>query len=174
MRYAYEALLWFYPNSYRGVFGREMAIVFEQAERDYHSRGFLAYCAFLGTEFAGLIAEALWLRTDRCILWSQTRLRPPFVACLLAGAMLAALSDACVIAKVGNLGQRDFMRAQISDTTHTIPDGEVILWLGCSTVLLVSLLSLAFVWNLRNIRKHSGVTKPNREALGFQATIAHG
>jgi heme/copper-type cytochrome/quinol oxidase subunit 2 len=96
------------------------------------------------------------------------------VISVIVGATLAALSEGCVITQVEHLGLHDFMRAQVPSATQVIIDGEVILWLGCSAVLLVSLLSVAFVWNLRNIRNLFGVTKPIREARALQATIAHG
>lgn len=60
MRYAYETLLRLYPDSYRVVFGPEMASVFEQATRDYRPRGFARYTGFLWNECFGLIAGAFF------------------------------------------------------------------------------------------------------------------
>ena len=92
MRRTYETLLRLYPADWRGLFGREMARVFEEAAEDYRTRSAAARCGFFCSEFAGLISGAFserWRVPRRH--WRRTR-PPTFPTAVTAIAGLAAVA----------------------------------------------------------------------------------
>jgi hypothetical protein len=153
MRYAYETLLHLYPDSYRAVFGQEMASVFEQATSDYPPRRFLAYLAFVYSEFSGLIAGAFSMRAGEFVLRTRSRLNVPFAVSLFLGSATAALTQGCVLNQIGHLGRHELARAQILNVPQGTPDPEALFALAGGTLVFLSLFSGAFVWNLRNLRR---------------------
>lgn len=157
MRFAYETLLQLYPNSYRAVFGREMASVFAQATADYQPRGFLSYSAFLWTEFAGLIAGAFCMWTDEYMLRSRRRLRMPFLLSLLAGAAITAFFQGSFYSRIN---EHDSVWTPVRESPPLTPDLMLPLILAGGTLLFISLFSLAFVWNMRVIGTRAGRLKP--------------
>jgi hypothetical protein len=157
MRYAYETLLRLYPTCWRTAFGQEMASVFEQAAGDHQPRGFLAYAAFLRTEFSGLIAGAFVAWTDEYLLRSRRRLNAPFVISLFAGAAITAFCQGCFYARSG---QHESVWGPVRDTPPLTSDLTAPLLLAGGTLLFISLFSMAFVWNMRTIGIRAGRLKP--------------
>jgi hypothetical protein len=157
MRYAYETLLHLYPDSYRAVFAREMAEVFDQATADYQPLGVLRYLAFLWTEFTGLITGAFSMWTDEYVFRTRLRLRLPFLLSLLAGAAITAFFQNDFYIHVA-ARRSDF--TPVREAPPLTPDLMLPLILAGGTLLFISLFSLAFVWNMRIIGIRAGRLKP--------------
>ena len=157
MRSAYEMLLLLYPPPFRAMFGREMALVFEQASGACRSRGLLAFAGFLCAEFAGLVAGAFSTWTDEYMLRSRRRLSIPFLVSLAAGAAFAALTQGCF---VFHIGRHEFIRQEVAEAPVVVPDRVAVMLLAGGSLLFVSLFSMAFVWNMRIVGIRAGRLKP--------------
>jgi hypothetical protein len=148
-------LLRLYPTSYRGVFGREMLLVFQQAAGDHQPRGFLPYAAFLCAEFSCLIAGAFSMWTDEYLLRSR-RQNATFALCLIAGAAVTALCQGCLYARPGG-----GLRVHTTVATPSAPpDPTLPLVLAGGTLIFISVFSMAFVWNMRTVGNRAGRLKP--------------
>lgn len=160
MRYAFQTFLLLYPAPYRNLFGREMASVFEQAADEYQPRGFFAYCAFLCCEFLGLIAGAFSARSDEYLTRTRCRMTAPFVLSLVAGTAIAALTQSCFVSQVGRIARRLPVNAPAPDTYQIAPDVMGLLLMATGILFFVSLLAVAFVWNMRTVGIRAGRLKP--------------
>jgi hypothetical protein len=160
MRNAYEALLRLYPDSWRVVFGPEMASVFEQASGEYQPRGSLAYAAFLRTEFSGLIAGAFSAWTNEYMVRSRRRLNAPFVVSLLAGSLITAFCQGCLYTGREGVGRGFPLQIRVPETPQSSLTLAVPLILAIGCLLLISVLSAAFVLNMRVIGNRAGRLKP--------------
>lgn len=159
VRHTYEALLHLYPLPYRALFGREMAAVFEQVTRDYKPRGILVYSMFVGGEFAGLIAGAFSVWSDEYLRktargrWLST---PTVIAAIAALAVTAFLQNSVYKAMMGH--RPPHLPPPVQSQTPLQLVGLMTLIGMC--LILVSVLSMAFVWNMRTIGNRSGRLKP--------------
>jgi hypothetical protein len=147
MRRVYQTMLRLYPQWYRALYGCEMADVFEQALGDGDANGFLGYAAFLWHEFAGVFAAALAIRTGEYILRAR-----PFAISLASGAAVAAFAQTLLFSNCG-IGRYWPLDAQIAETPQTPADFALPFLLTGTCLILIFVLSAAFVWNMRNIRK---------------------
>jgi fructose-specific phosphotransferase system IIC component len=158
MRHAYEALLRFYPSSYRMVFAQEMTSVFEQAAVDCQPRGFLAYAGFLSTEFAGLLAGAFSMWADEYMARSsRRRVSPSFLLSLLAGAAITLFFQGTFYRGMSGVRR---LPIQPHDAPPVTPDVMLPLMIAGGVLIFISVFSVAFVWNMRMIGNRSGRMKP--------------
>lgn len=154
MKYAYEALLRLYPESYRSVFAREMASVFEEAASDYKARGFSAYLEFIGAEFSGLVAGAFYASAGEYLARSRRRLNVTFGFCLIAGAAITAFCQGCLYIR-GDGVRVHSIQTLIPAASQAPVAVEVPFILAGVCLLFISVLSGAFSWNMRNIRNRA-------------------
>ena len=159
MKFAYETLLQLYPAHYRNLFAREMTGVFEQVVREYRLRGPLSYFAFLLMEFGGLIVGAVTIWTDEYMRRTAPRrwLSLPVLVPVIAGVCASIYLQGLVYS--GLAGHRPKLLPP-----PTLPQTNLQL-LGLMALIgmciaLVSVLSLAFVWNMRAVGNRSGRLKP--------------
>jgi len=157
MRYAYETLLRLYPNSWRLVFGQEMASVFEQATEDYQPRGLLAYLTFLCSEFNGLIAGAFFAWGDEYLSRSRRRVNAPFLVSLFLGAAITAFFQGNFYTHITD---HKSVFAPAPEAPQLTPDLMLPLLIAGGILLFISVFSVAFVWNMRIIGNRSGRLKP--------------
>jgi MFS family permease len=159
IKHAYETLLHLYPVPYRLLFEREMTAVFEQVTGDYKSRGALTYSAFLGWEFVGLIAGAFSAWGDE---YMRTTARRRGLTASTVGAAVSALA---VTAFLQNAVYNGLMGHRPPRLPTPVPSQTPLQLVGLMTLIgmclvLVSVLSMAFVWNMRTIGNRSGRLKP--------------
>src|SRR4029079_14358546 len=73
MKTAYAALLRLYPETWRGVFGREMTVVFDEAQTYFRTRGSRDYCLFLLAELGGLLRGAFFTWGEEYMLRARRK-----------------------------------------------------------------------------------------------------
>ncbi len=159
MRFTYEVLLSLYPASWVVQFGREMSGVFEQAARDYRSRGLVALWTFLMMEFGGLIVGAV-------AEWSgegakRARDRSKTVAIALTAAVAAVIAWGLQ----GGIYQLTLHRKAHVFAPRVEPLQPqlgllALLALIGAAIVGVSFLSLVFVWNMRKLGNRTGELRP--------------
>ncbi len=159
MKYAYEMFLSLYPASWLVRFGREMTDVFEQAAQDYRSRGLLALWTFLCMEFGGLIVGAVaeWSGENSRRGLGGRRWTAPFAIAIVAGLGVAWFVQSVMYR---GLASRHHVIAARPSQIPATPQLIGLLALIGICILVVSLLSLAFVWNMRTIGNRAGRLKP--------------
>lgn len=157
MRSAYMALLRLYPAPWRQEFGSEMAAVFEQAQADCRARGALDYCAFLFAELTGLIAGACSAWREGYLVRPRGRLVVSYWISIAAGVAITILFQG---AFYSGIGQAHLFQTQRQDLPIVTPEYFVPLLLAGGILLLISVFSIAFVWNMRIVGNRSGRLNP--------------
>jgi ABC-type dipeptide/oligopeptide/nickel transport system permease component len=139
-----------------------MAGVFEEASGHYKGRGFLAYWSFLCNEFFGIFAGAFAMWATEYASRSSHRSTATFAISLAAGSMITAFCQAVLFSHAG-IGRWLPIQARVFETPQAPADIFAPFILAGACLFLISVFSVAFVWNMRNIRDHAGIAKPRRE-----------
>ncbi len=156
MRIAYAALLRLYPAPFREVFAREMAEVFEEVRADRRARGFFEYLVFLFSEIAGTIGGAFWMWSTGFIERSRRKLVISYWVSIAAGVAITMFFQGFFYAHVGDVE----VLASPAHEAPMVPVAFVPLLLAGGVLLLLSVFSIAFVWNMRMIGNRTGRLKP--------------
>lgn len=156
MKTAYAALLRLYPAPFREVFAREMAEVFEEVRADRRARGFFEYFLFLFSEIAGTIGGAFRMWSARLVERSRRRLVVSYWVSIAAGVAITAFFQWFFYAHVADAK----ILAAPDGEAPTVPIGFVPLLIAGGVLLLLSVFSIAFVWNMRMIGNRTGRLKP--------------
>lgn len=160
MKLAYQILLHLYPAAHRTLFGQEMASVFDDVTADYRSRGMLHYAAFLATEFGGLIigAFAAWsdeyMRRAAPRRWMSSGTLIPAVA----GLVIAAFLENFFIAGIAKPHVHT-VHAAAESTQWSLPLSGLLALIGLCLVF-ISVMAMAFVWNMRVLGNRAGRLNP--------------
>jgi hypothetical protein len=169
MRTAYAALLRLYPATWREVFGQEMTAVFEDVEADHRSRGFVDYCLFLLTELGGLLRGAFSTWGDEYMARTRRKLALDYWASILAGSAIATFFHSMFYAQMTRV---HIYRPAVPALTEPAQDFYVPMLLAGGVLVLISVFSIAFVWNMRIIGNRMGRLKPIWMPGGENARIA--
>ncbi|HVY94803.1 MAG TPA: hypothetical protein VHA14_18700 [Bryobacteraceae bacterium] len=169
MKTAYAALLRLYPATWREIFGQEMTAVFEEVEADRRSHGFLDYCVFLLVELSGLLRGAFSTWGDEYMARSRRKLALDYWAALLVGAAITAFFQAGFY---GQITRIRVLREPQPPPPQPTPEYYLPLLIAGGVLLLISVFSIAFVWNMRIIGNRMGRLKPIWMPGGENARIA--
>jgi hypothetical protein len=157
MRVAYAALLRLYPAPFREVFAREMAEVFEEVRADRRARGVFEYIAFLFSEIAGTLGGAFWMWSAGFIERSRRKLVISYWVSIAAGVAITAFFQWFFY---NHVGSTTVFAGGDHDMPLTVPVAFAPLLLAGGVLLLLSVFSIAFVWNMRMIGNRAGRLKP--------------
>lgn len=156
MKVAYAALLRLYPEPFREVFAREMAEVFEEVLADRRARGFFEYVVFLLSEITGTIGGAFWMWSAGFIERSRRKLVISYWVSIVAGVAITMFFQGFFYAHVGEV---EVLGAPVHEGP-VVPIAFVPLLLAGGVLLLLSVFSIAFVWNMRMIGNRAGRLQP--------------
>jgi hypothetical protein len=146
-----------YPAPFREVFAREMAEVFEEVQADRRTRGIFEYFVFLFSEIAGTIGGAFRMWSEGLIERSRRKLVISYWISIVAGVSITAFFQWFFYAHVGNAS---ILASPDHDVPSTVPVAFVPLLLAGGVLILLSVFSIAFVWNMRMIGNRAGRLKP--------------
>jgi len=169
MRTAYAALLRLYPETWREIFGREMTAVFDEAQADSRARGIRDYCLFLPGELGGLLRGAFFAWGEEYMLRTRQKFLFTYWASILAGAAVTAFFQ------LGFYSQMEKLHSYQSAYPHVAEPAEnlyVPMLMAGGVLVLLGVLSIAFVWNMRIIGNRAGRLKPIWMPGGENARIA--
>ncbi|HVW09412.1 MAG TPA: hypothetical protein VHC90_12560 [Bryobacteraceae bacterium] len=169
MRTAYAALLRLYPATWREVFGQEMTAVFEEVEADHRSRGFLDYCLFLIWELGGLLRGAFSTWGEEYMSRARRKLALDYWASILAGSAIAMFFHGMFYSQMTRIYP---YRPALPSVSESAGDFVVPMLLAGGVLILISVFSIAFVWNMRIIGNRMGRLKPIWMPGGENARIA--
>ena len=157
MRSAYSALLRLYPAPYREVFGGEMAAVFDEARAERRSHGLTDYMAFLVAELAGLLTGAFSTWGAEFVERSRQKLLISYWFSIAAGVVVTTFFQGFFCRDIGRICGRCSSGAELPPV---VPDNVVPLLVAGGVLVLLSVFSLAFVWNMRIIGNRAGRMNP--------------
>jgi hypothetical protein len=157
MKAAYATLLRLYPAPFREVFASEMAEVFEEVQADRRSRGIFEYIVFLFLELAGTIGGAVRMWSEGLIERSRRRRVVSYWVSIAAGVAITIFFQGFFYGHVGN---PSLLMSPDREVPATVPVALVPLLLAGGILILLSVLSIAFVLNMRIVGNRAGRLKP--------------
>ena len=143
MRRAYELMLALYPPEYRQKYAREMALVFEQIERDHRVLGTARYLHFLCGEIVGVISAAagIWA----CKTADQALRRASELFPIFGGIVITTILHLFVWGTIAISHERGPRLEDLTAPAQMLAVMAVTIF--CFS--LVVALTVAFVWKRR-------------------------